>query len=178
MNNEKSAPGLNSQGQFVSQQEAHSLAMFYIERYMQATGARTYDESKHALLELANCGSICSESLDEIARNASAALKAAQGMERFTVLHTEAVGKPMSRGEYNAYRGWKIPPGENPDDKGWLVIFNAFSAEHHETWLPAKVFQSLFVLSSGEPAPATESLSSEKVAADETPGQEGAQNNA
>ena len=29
--------------------------------------------------------------------------------------------EPMSRGEYNAYRGWKIPSDENPEDEGYQL---------------------------------------------------------
>lgn len=28
---------------------------------------------------------------------------------------------PMTRGEYNEYRRWNIPAGENPNDAGYLV---------------------------------------------------------
>ena len=34
---------------------------------------------------------------------------------------------PMTRGEYNAYRGWTIPADENPEDKGYLVKYSDFS---------------------------------------------------
>lgn len=27
--------------------------------------------------------------------------------------------KPMNRGDYNKYRGWTIPEGENPADEGY-----------------------------------------------------------
>ena len=30
---------------------------------------------------------------------------------------------PMSRGEYNRYRGWTIPKDENPADEGYLVKY-------------------------------------------------------
>ena len=29
--------------------------------------------------------------------------------------------EPMSRGEYNEYRGWKIPSDENPEDEGYHI---------------------------------------------------------
>ena len=29
--------------------------------------------------------------------------------------------EPMSRGEYNEYRGWKIPSDENPEDEGYQL---------------------------------------------------------
>ena len=31
---------------------------------------------------------------------------------------TEA--EPMTRGDYNKYRGWTIPRNENPEDEGYL----------------------------------------------------------
>ncbi len=32
--------------------------------------------------------------------------------------------EPMSRGEYNAYRGWKIPSDENPADEGYHIRYS------------------------------------------------------
>ena len=32
--------------------------------------------------------------------------------------------EPMSRGEYNEYRGWKIPSDENPEDEGYHIRNN------------------------------------------------------
>ena len=29
--------------------------------------------------------------------------------------------RPMTRGDYNNYRGWQIPAEENPADEGYLV---------------------------------------------------------
>lgn len=29
--------------------------------------------------------------------------------------------RPMTRGDYNIYRGWQIPADENPADEGYLV---------------------------------------------------------
>ncbi|MBL4700534.1 MAG: hypothetical protein JKX85_04675 [Phycisphaeraceae bacterium] len=31
--------------------------------------------------------------------------------------------KPMTRGDYNTYRGWTIPRDENPLDDGYLVEY-------------------------------------------------------
>ena len=31
--------------------------------------------------------------------------------------------KPMTRGEYNKYRGWEVPDNENPEDAGYLVEY-------------------------------------------------------
>ena len=33
--------------------------------------------------------------------------------------------EPMTRGDYNNHRGWKIPEDENPQDKGYLIIRNS-----------------------------------------------------
>ena len=46
--------------------------------------------------------------------------------------------KPMTRGEYNKYRGWTIPPDENPDDSGYLVKYS----DSYESWSPKDVFDS------------------------------------
>lgn len=48
--------------------------------------------------------------------------------------------KPMSRGEYNKYRGWKIPADENPDDKGYLVRY----PDGYESWSPEKQFNEAY----------------------------------
>lgn len=49
--------------------------------------------------------------------------------------------KPMSRGEYNEYRGWKIPAGENPNDKGYLVKYQ----DGYETWSPKHIFEGAYM---------------------------------
>jgi hypothetical protein len=33
------------------------------------------------------------------------------------------LAQPMTRGEYNAFRGWTIPANENPDDAGYFVEY-------------------------------------------------------
>lgn len=48
--------------------------------------------------------------------------------------------KPMTRGEYNLYRSWVIPANENPDDAGYLVIYNMDTPQHYESWSPKSVF--------------------------------------
>lgn len=44
---------------------------------------------------------------------------------------------PMTRGEYNKYRGWELPAGENPADDGYLVTYE----EGYESWCPKDVFE-------------------------------------
>ena len=48
--------------------------------------------------------------------------------------------KEMTRGDYNDYRGWKIPENENPTDEGYLVKYS----DGHENWLPKKHFEETF----------------------------------
>ena len=49
--------------------------------------------------------------------------------------------KPMTLGEYNKYRGWTIPPDENPDDPGYLVKY----PDSYVTWSPKNVFDSAYL---------------------------------
>lgn len=55
--------------------------------------------------------------------------------------------QPMTRGEYNAYRGWQCPADENPADDGYLVEYQdggkANDARHvgYISWSPADVFE-------------------------------------
>lgn len=44
---------------------------------------------------------------------------------------------PMSRGDYNQYRGWVIPKGENPEDPGFLVRYH----DGYESWCPREQFE-------------------------------------
>ena len=55
--------------------------------------------------------------------------------------------QPMTRGEYNAYRGWGIPADENPADDGYLVEYQdggkANDPRHagYISWSPKDVFE-------------------------------------
>lgn len=57
---------------------------------------------------------------------------------------------PMTRGEYNAYRGWENPAGENPADSGYLVEYQdggkANDSRHagYISWSPADVFERTY----------------------------------
>lgn len=44
--------------------------------------------------------------------------------------------EPMDRQTYNDYRGWIVPPDENPTDAGFL----AKHSSGHVCWLPKKEF--------------------------------------
>lgn len=48
---------------------------------------------------------------------------------------------PMTRGDYNKYRGWKIPENENPNDPGYLVVYNKDTVDHYESWSPKHIFE-------------------------------------
>lgn len=48
--------------------------------------------------------------------------------------------KPMSRGEYNEHRGWKIPENENPADEGYLVLYK----DGYVSWSPKKQFEDAY----------------------------------
>lgn len=48
--------------------------------------------------------------------------------------------EPMTRGDYNTYRGWQIPTDDNPDDEGYHVKH----ADGHESWSPKEDFENTF----------------------------------
>lgn len=48
--------------------------------------------------------------------------------------------KPMTRGDYNMYRGWQIPENENPDNEGYLVKYE----DGYESWSPKKQFEETY----------------------------------
>lgn len=48
--------------------------------------------------------------------------------------------RPMTREEYNNYRGWSIPADENPSDKGYLVRYS----DGYESWSPEKQFNEAY----------------------------------
>ncbi len=53
--------------------------------------------------------------------------------------------EPISRGDYNVYRGWQIPKDENPDDEGYLVKYR----DDYESWSPKKIFEETYSLTDG-----------------------------
>lgn len=58
--------------------------------------------------------------------------------------------QPMTRGEYNAYRGWAIPADENPFDDGYLVEYvdggkpNDPRHPGYISWSPRDVFERTY----------------------------------
>ena len=60
--------------------------------------------------------------------------------------------QPMTRGEYNAYRGWEVPADENPADAGYLVEYLDGGKSNHPahagyiSWSPVDVFERAYKL--------------------------------
>lgn len=52
------------------------------------------------------------------------------------IIHAE----PMTRGDYNKYRGWTIPENENPNDKGYLVKYS----DDYISWSPENAFDEAY----------------------------------
>lgn len=48
--------------------------------------------------------------------------------------------EPMSRGDYNKYRGWTIPEDENPADEGYHVKYS----DGYESWSPKSAFEEAY----------------------------------
>jgi len=48
---------------------------------------------------------------------------------------------PMRLGEYNVYRGWKIPDNENPEKEGYLVRY----PDGYESWSPKDIFDQAYL---------------------------------
>ena len=57
---------------------------------------------------------------------------------------------PMTRAEYNTYRGWTLPADENGDDKGYLVEYldggkgNMPDRAGYVSWSPEEVFERAY----------------------------------
>lgn len=50
--------------------------------------------------------------------------------------------EPMTRGEYNEYRGWTIPADENPADEGYLVRYS----DGYVSWSPKGIFDKAYLV--------------------------------
>jgi len=64
---------------------------------------------------------------------------------------------PMTRGDYNKYRGWKMPKDENPLEPGFLVEYEGDTSNHenHEgyiSWTPLKPYLKAYRSSGSLPA--------------------------
>lgn len=54
--------------------------------------------------------------------------------------HKQVNATPMNRGDYNHFRGWAMPPDENGEDPGYLVVYNAGTADEYVSWSPKRIF--------------------------------------
>lgn len=50
------------------------------------------------------------------------------------------LARPMSRGEYNLFRGWAIPLNEDPFDAGYLVEYD----DGYISWSPQDTFEAAY----------------------------------
>ena len=48
--------------------------------------------------------------------------------------------EPMTRGDYNSFKGWTIPDNENPNDEGYLVKYS----DDYISWSPKKQFEEAY----------------------------------
>lgn len=68
-----------------------------------------------------------------------------ESMEQYTGTKT-VMATLMSRGEYNALRGWEVPADEDPKDLGYLVMYqsddkpNVEGFDGYVSWSPLKPF--------------------------------------
>ena len=46
--------------------------------------------------------------------------------------------EPMTRGDYNKFRGWEIPSNENPADEGYKVTY----PDGYVSWCPKAQFEA------------------------------------
>lgn len=67
-----------------------------------------------------------------------------------TVMGTKEIkSSPMSRGDYNAYRGWTIPENEDPNEDGFLVEYKDSKNNHpnhtgYISWTPKEAYLSAY----------------------------------
>lgn len=65
---------------------------------------------------------------------------------------TKAIkAKPMTRGAYNALRGWTVPENENHDDEGYLVVYpnsepNVEGYDGYVSWSPKEQFDNVYYI--------------------------------
>lgn len=53
--------------------------------------------------------------------------------------------RPMTRGEYNNYRGWAIPANEDPNEGGYLVEYEDDGRHQgYISWSPSDVFEKAY----------------------------------
>ena len=61
--------------------------------------------------------------------------------------HKEVLATPMTRIDYNVYRGWDLPENEDGSDEGYLVEYIDGGQSNHPdhlgyiSWSPKNVFE-------------------------------------
>lgn len=58
-------------------------------------------------------------------------------MNKYIRMH-QVVAEPMTRGDYNKLRGWKVPADENPADEGYTVSYR----DGYISWCPKAQFEA------------------------------------
>ena len=75
-------------------------------------------------------------------------------METF-ISQKEVIRVPMTRQQYNDYRGWKLPEDEDGEDEGYLIEYLDGSQSNHEahqgyiSWTPKDVSDRNCISTSG-----------------------------
>lgn len=54
--------------------------------------------------------------------------------------HKKVHALPLTRGAYNNVRDWVIPENENPNDAGYLVVYNCGTSDEYVSWSPKHIF--------------------------------------
>lgn len=99
--------------------------------------------------------------LIDAAGPATGAIVSLLGSRPLTYVGTKVVrAVPMSRGEYNRFRGWELPASENLEDAGYLIEYteggdtNIEGFAGYVSWTPKSVFEKAYTVS-GEPRATT-----------------------
>ena len=50
---------------------------------------------------------------------------------------------PMTRGEYNRFRGWTIPADENPNDEGYIIYYRKGKPDQYISWCPKQQYDEV-----------------------------------
>lgn len=56
--------------------------------------------------------------------------------------------EPMTRGVYNALRGWTVPADENPEDDGYRVVY----PDGYQSWSPKAQFEEAYLCLGDDPS--------------------------
>lgn len=67
-------------------------------------------------------------------------------MEKFIGIK-KIEAEPMTRGDYNDFRGWNIPADENPADEGYIVKYS----DGYVSWSPKQAFEEAYSRTGDKP---------------------------